>query len=201
MGVIKIMNIIWKELELWFECIFVRSTPGIIGTTLRRLYWSRQFKQSSSFTISHGCVITNPKNIYIGRSANIMHHCCLYAHNNGLIKVADRVNINSNVQLGAADNGEIIIGSDVAIGPNTVIRASNHNYKVKEIPINKQGHTGGKIVIEDDVWIGANVVILPDVVIGRGAVVGAGAVVNKSIPAYSLAGGVPARVIKENCRV
>lgn len=75
-----------------------------------------------------------------------MHNCCLYAHNNGLIKMGNNVSINSNVILGAADNGEIVIGNDVLIGPNVVIRASNHQYSQKDIPIFKQGHTGGRIV-------------------------------------------------------
>ena len=130
-----------------------------------------------------------------------MHNCCLYAHDNGKINIGKRVSINSNVILGAANDGEINIGNDVLIGPNVVIRASNHRYELKSIPINKQGHTGGKIIIEDDVWIGANVVILPNVSVGKGAVIGAGAVVNRDIPPSALAGGVPAKVIREFCRV
>jgi acetyltransferase-like isoleucine patch superfamily enzyme len=54
----------------------------------------------------------------------------------------------------------------------------------------------GDIVLEDDVWLGANVVVLDGVTIGRGAIVGAGAVVTQSIPPYAIAGGVPARVIR-----
>ena len=52
-------------------------------------------------------------------------------------------------------------------------------------------------MIEDDCWLGANVVVLNDVVIGKGSVVGAGAVVTNSIPPYSIASGIPARVIKK----
>ena len=129
-----------------------------------------------------------------------MQNCSLYANGNGLIKIGDRVSINSNVILGGSEDGEIIIGSDVLIGPNVVIRASGHHYLQKDILINQQGHTGGKIIIGDDVWIGANVVILPNVTIGEGAVIGAGAVVNKDIPSHSLAAGAPATIIKENCR-
>jgi len=124
----------------------------------------------------------------------------MYAHNNGLLKIGDRVNINHNVMLGASDNGEIIIGNDVLVGPNVVIRASNHVSSQKDIPINQQGHAAGRIVIEDDVWIGANSVILPNITIGKGAVIGAGSVVTKDVPFYSLAGGVPAKVIKDNFR-
>ena len=54
----------------------------------------------------------------------------------------------------------------------------------------------GKIKIEDDVWIGSNVIILPNINIGKGSIIGAGSVVTKNIPEYSVAVGVPARVIK-----
>ena len=63
------------------------------------------------------------------------------------------------------------------------------------MPINDQPVVVDPVIIEDDVWIGLNAVILQGVTIGRGTIVGAGAVVNKSIPPWSIAVGVPARVI------
>ena len=188
------------EVREWFEYLFIRNVPGHAGNFIRRLYWSCRFLRSSFFTLHPGCVITSPKRIKVGENVNIYLACTLHAHNNGSIRLGHRTHINKNVILGAADDGEIVIGNDVLIGPNVVMRASNHRYLRKDVPINKQGHTGGKILIEDDVWIGANAVILPDVVIGKGAIVGAGSVVVKSIPPYALAGGVPAKVIMENCR-
>lgn len=199
--IIGILSQIRKEIISGFEYFFIINIPGRVGYALRRLYWSSRFQESSSFILAQGCRITSPGSIIMGNGVNIMHNCCLYAHNNGILKIGDHVNINTNVFLGAADNGVIIIGNDVAIGPNVVIRASNHKYLQKDFPVRMQGHTGGKIIIEEDVWIGANAVILPDITIGKGSVIGAGAVVNSDIPPYSLAGGVPARIIKENCRV
>jgi galactoside O-acetyltransferase len=189
------------ELKDWLESLFIRNLPGTVGIHMRRLYYARQFGQCFFFSLSVGCKITAPGNIHLGDMVSIMHNCCLYAHDNGKIIIGKRVSINSNVILGAANDGEINIGNDVLIGPNVVIRASNHIYELKSIPINKQGHTGGKIIIEDDVWIGANVVILPNVSVGKGAVIGAGAVVNRDIPTYAMAGGVPAKVISECCRI
>ncbi len=90
----------------------------------------------------------------------------------------------------------IKIGDNVLIGPNVVIRAADHNFDNIDIPINMQGHRSGRIIIEDNVWIGANVTIIRDVTIGTGSVIGAGAVVTKDVPPYSIAAGVPARVIK-----
>lgn len=195
----NIPKIIFDEINEWIKFI-IQNIPSRTGKYIRQYYWSNKFKKYGDISLSCGCIITAPQNISIGNKVAIMHNCCLYAHNNGLLTIGDRVGINHNVMLGASDDGEIHIGNDVLIGPNVVIRASNHQYLQKNIPINKQGHTGGKITIEDDVWIGANVVILPNVTIGKGSVIGAGSIVNKDIPSYSLAGGVPARVIKENHR-
>ncbi|MFA5339135.1 MAG: DapH/DapD/GlmU-related protein [Candidatus Omnitrophota bacterium] len=188
------------ECREWFERLFIAYLPGRIGILARRLYWSPQFLRCRSFIISYGCRVTNPKGITMGDRVNIMHNCCLYANDNGTIKIGNGVNMNSNVIIGAANDGEIILGDNVAIGPNVVLRASNHIYGRKDIPINKQGHTGGRIVVEDDVWIGANAVVLRNVTIGKGAVIGAGAVVNRDIPPGALACGVPAKVIKADCR-
>ena len=69
-------------------------------------------------------------------------------------------------------SGEIIIGKNVLIGPNVVLRSNNHKFGIVSKPIKEQGMTSGKIKIDDDVWIGSNVVILPDI-IGKGAIVAA----------------------------
>ncbi|MFA5147182.1 MAG: acyltransferase [Candidatus Omnitrophota bacterium] len=188
------------ETKEWFESIFVRNMPGLTGQKVRRIYWSRQFRSGSRFFILPGCLITSPGNIDVGEDAVIVDGCRLYAHDGGKIAIGDRVRINNNVQLNASNGGEIVIGREAIIAPNVVIRASNHKYARKDMPIVKQGHEGRTIRIGDDVWIGANAVILPGVTIGNGAVIGAGAVVDDNVPAYALAAGVPARVIKENCR-
>jgi galactoside O-acetyltransferase len=201
MNMMRVVKGFLVEVNAWFEYLFIRNMPGRTGVLIRRYYWSKRLNTGPSLSISFGCAITSPNNISIGNDANIMNNCYLYAHGNGRLVLGDRISLNSNVQLGAADCGEIVLGNDVAIGPNVVIRASNHEYKQKNIRINQQGHRGGKIEIEDDVWIGANVTVLPNVQIGKGSVIAAGSVVNRNIPPYSLAGGVPARVLKDNCRI
>jgi acetyltransferase-like isoleucine patch superfamily enzyme len=87
------------------------------------------------------------------------------------------------------------MGDYVIIGANTSIIATNHGFADINIPIRYQKSTSKGILIEDDVWIGAGCKILDGVTIGRGSVIGAGSVVTKSIPEYSVAAGVPARVI------
>lgn len=92
------------------------------------------------------------------------------------------------------------IGNKVIFGPSPTIVTGNHRIDVvgkyifdseEKLPENDE-----EVIIEDDVWVGANVTILKGVIIGRGSVVAAGAVVNKIFPPYSIIGGVPSKVIK-----
>lgn len=112
----------------------------------------------------------------------------------GFLEINDDVAVSPACHIGA-DDGKIVLGRHVAIGPGTVIRAANHRFSRQDLPIMSQGHQPGTVIIEDDVWIGANCVITPDVRIGRGAVIGAGAVVTRNVAPYTIAGGVPAREI------
>jgi acetyltransferase-like isoleucine patch superfamily enzyme len=110
----------------------------------------------------------------------------------GEIRIGDNCSLNQfSVVLGL---GGLKIGNGVRIGPHTAIIPSNHNFDRTDVPIFKQGETMNGIVIEDDVWIGANCTICDGVVIGEGAVIGAGSVVTRSIPTYCVAFGSPARV-------
>ncbi len=92
--------------------------------------------------------------------------------------------------------GGISIGSNVIMGPYVSFHAENHAYQRLDAPIRAQGVSRRGIVVEDDCWIGARCTILDGVHIERGCVIAAGSVVTKSVPAYSIVAGVPARVIK-----
>ena len=107
--------------------------------------------------------------------------------------IGNNVSINRNTVL----RGKFSIGNNVAIAPNCMIIGANHNFSDVNIPIKQQGVTNKGITIADDVWIGANSVILDGVTIGRGVVIGAGSVVTKDVPEYSVAVGNPCRVIKK----
>ena len=105
---------------------------------------------------------------------------------------------NSGIGIDCEINGKVFIGDNVMMGPEVIIYTRNHRYDRVDIPIQLQGYSKAEPVhIGDDVWIGRRAIILPGVTIGNGCVVGAGAVVTKDIPAYSVAVGVPARVVKE----
>lgn len=83
------------------------------------------------------------------------------------------------------------------MGPDVRIITINHKTERTDIPMKGQGVLSPqKVTICDDVWIGARVIILPGVTIGKGSIIGAGAVVTKDVPEYAVMGGVPARVIK-----
>ena len=162
-----------REIRYWFEGLITILPYSLIGNTLRRMYWTKRLKvQSNKIAIFPGVKFFSVDSIKIGGG----------------------VNINYNVLIDASE-GSIQIGNNVLIGPNCVLRAADHVFSDITQPINRQGHIGGRIIIEEDCWLSANVVVLRDVTIGKGSVIGAGAVVTKSIPPYSIAVGIPARVI------
>ena len=93
--------------------------------------------------------------------------------------------------------GPVEIGSHVNLAQGISVTALNHNFSDASKRIDEQGVSTTPVTIEDDVWIGANAVILPGVTIGEHCVVAAGAVVTKDVPPHSLVAGVPAKVIKK----
>jgi len=93
--------------------------------------------------------------------------------------------------------GPVKIGSHVNLAQGITVTALNHNFDDTNKRIDEQGVSTNAVTIEDDVWVGANAVILPGVTIGNHCVVAAGAVVTKDVPPHSLVAGVPAKVIKQ----
>ncbi len=115
---------------------------------------------------------------------------CDYGYN---IEVGDNFYANHNLTI--LDGAKVTIGSNVFIAPNCAIYTAGH-------PLDVQRRNAGleyarPVTIEDSVWIGGGVTILPGVTIGSGTTIGAGSVVTKSIPAGVLAVGNPCRVIRE----
>ena len=92
--------------------------------------------------------------------------------------------------------GPVTIGNHVNLAQGITVSALNHNFEDTRLRIDEQGVNTSEIIIDDDVWIGANAVITAGVHIGRHSVVAAGAVVTKDVPEYSVVGGVPAKVIR-----
>jgi len=156
----------------------------------------------------------------LGRNCFIDERVTIYAHHDGgEVRLGDRVHvyrdtiievgaggsviIGDNTHIQAACNikgflGSVVIGRNVQIAPHCAFSPYEHNFEDRNKPINEQGiRSAGDIVLEDDVWLGLGVKVLDGVHIGKGAVIGAGAVVTKDIPAYAIAVGVPAHVIRK----
>ena len=104
---------------------------------------------------------------------------------------------NSGLGVNCSVRGPLEIGANVMMGPDVIIMTSIHSTSLIDIPMNQQGFLANKkVIIGDDVWIGARVIVLPGVTVGKGVIIGAGAVVTKDIPDYSVVGGVPAKIIR-----
>jgi maltose O-acetyltransferase len=102
----------------------------------------------------------------------------------------------SGLGLNCRVNGPLTIGRDVMMAPDVMIFTQNHETSRLDIPMRLQTAPKKPVVIGDDVWIGARVIILPGVQVGNGAILAAGAIVTKDVPAYAIVGGNPARLIR-----
>ncbi|WP_339755328.1 hypothetical protein [uncultured Winogradskyella sp.] len=169
----------------------------------------RSFLLFGSFTkVKFGRRIHLSGNIVFGSNITILENTKIRGKK---IKIENDVFIHENVFLRSAENlligrgttinrnacvlDKVTIGEYCSIGPNCVIVGSNHNYRDISIHIKKQGSTIKGIIIENDVWISANVTVIDGVTIGKGAVIAAGAVVNNSVKPYTVVGGIPAKII------
>jgi len=147
-------------------------------------------------TYLHAC----PKGIEIGDETIVMHGAVLHVYNfrnlpDAGIKIGKRCLIGEYSVI--RGQGGVTLGDRVYTSPFTQIIAVNHVFNNPDKPFIDQGITAEGIVIENDVWIGAGAVITDGVHIGVGAVIAAGAVVTQDVPAHTVVGGVPARIIKE----
>ena len=104
---------------------------------------------------------------------------------------------NSGVGVNALLSPQITIGNDVMMGPECMMFTSNHGIGRRDIPMWQQESSPTRpIVIGNDVWIGARVIILPGVHVGDGSIIGAGSIVTHDVPPYGIVAGNPARLIR-----
>jgi acetyltransferase-like isoleucine patch superfamily enzyme len=129
-----------------------------------------------------------------GKGSYFDRRCSLASPEN--VSIGERVSVGPENRLWASPRARLIIQDDVLLGPNVTIVTSNYGMADRERPMHDQAWVELDVRIERGAWLGANVVVLPGVTIGEGAVVAAGAVVAHSIPAFAIAGGVPAKVLK-----
>lgn len=125
-----------------------------------------------------------------GKNVNIEHGAFL-ASGKG-IEIGD----NSGLGLNCRVAGPLVIGNDVMMAPGVMIFTQNHETADTSIPMRLQTAPKKKVVIGNDVWIGANALIMPGVKVGNGCIIAAGAIVTRDVPDYAVVGGNPAKIIK-----
>ena len=164
-----------KEAWAWLEAV-LGIIPGKTGNFFRGYVYSWLFRnlRVKRLSIGQSSHIWFPWNIYIG------HHS----------------HIGRNSQISCIKEGDIVIGHNVMISVYTMITATAHVFSDTSLPMQLQGLTSEKIIIEDDVWIGSKAIILPGVKVARGSIVAAAAVVTKDVPPFAIVAGNPARLIK-----
>lgn len=170
---ISFFDLIIKYTFRDFFIAIIRNIGGTIGVFLRMcIYPSILRRCGKGLTIKEYVVIKFPEYITIGNQVGISEFSWIDG------------------------NGGIEIGNFVRIGPYVSIISFNHKYEDKNTLIKKQGKILKRVIIEDDVWIGAKAQILAGVKIGKGAVIGAGSIVTKNVPSYAVVMGAPAKIIK-----
>lgn len=213
----------WKKLQESLILNFLRGMPTSLGNKLRNsMYRHIFYSMGKTACIQYGVEFIEPSCIKLGTDVRICRGVNIDAsgHPNNLIYLADDVIFSYGVDIQALINTSIHIGKGTFIGPYVTIAgpgnisignncliaahsgifANNHIYSDPTKPIGSQGVTCVGITIEDDCWLGSGVKVLDGVTIGHGSVIGAGSVVTKNIPPFSIAVGVPVRVIKSRSK-
>ncbi len=172
----KLLGLI-KEIILQLRFIFHRSVS--IGRHVRIARSAKIDSQGGKIAIQskseilHGVLLLGyGGKIFIGEKCSINPYTIIYGHGNGTI-----------------------IGNNVLIAGHCMIIPNNHVFDDKTKPINTQGGVSKGIIIEDDVWLGHGCSVLDGIKIGKGSIIGSGSVVNKDIPPFSIAAGVPVKII------
>lgn len=157
-----------KAFALWL----LGGFPLSLGTWMRARFMRYFFKaMGKDNVLQAGLRVANPEMVAIGSHCNLARGVFI------------------------TGGGGVTIGDWVGFGPDTKIWSVNHRFADPDTPWLLQGWDKKPVVVEDDVWLGANVFVMPGVTIGKGAIVSAGTVVNKSIPPYAIVTGNPGRVV------
>ncbi|MUL35823.1 hypothetical protein BWI75_05515 [Gloeocapsopsis sp. AAB1 = 1H9] len=204
----------WREVVV---TTLVGWVPLSLGKSLRGLVYHSIFAQfGNAVQIKSGVELIHTSRIAIGNKVRIDRGVSLRNEGqNSRIWLGNSVKLDLGVIIKTHSDSEIEIGDCTYIGPYTClsgkyikigkdcriashlgIYANNHTFTDPNCKIKEQGNSYQGIVIEDDCWLGSGVRIVDGVTVGQGSVIGAGAVVTKDIPPYSIAVGVPAKVIK-----
>lgn len=215
LGNSAITELVYYELAT----LLFANLPGSLGYVFRKRFFKGLFKDfGRGVILGQGLVLRHPNRISLGDRVAIddgvlldasgagemglifdedviISRNCVIQGKTGPIRLGKKVDIGCNVIL-SSGNG-IFVGNSVLIAGNCYVGGGRYLTERVDIPMMEQGvYSKGPVTIEDDVWLGAGATVLDGVRIGRGSIIGAGALVTKDLPEYSVAIGVPAKVIK-----
>lgn len=204
-----------------YELVMLLSmmTPGALGLFLRSKLYPR-ILGSVGRNVVFGVNVTlrHPHKIAIGDNVVIDDGCCLDAKGsdnkgiaigngvfvgrntilsckNGDIEVDDRANLGFNCEIFSASR--VRVGKSVLMAAYTYLVGGDHLYDRVDIPVLEQGRTARGIEVDDNVWLGTHVVVTDGSRVGHDAIIGAGAVVVGEIPEFSIATGIPAKIVRD----
>lgn len=171
----KIINIIGEVVYALFSFEFLKACfSSFLYYLHEHVLWRKKIHSDGDNRIHARTSIRNAQNIFLGQNVRITMDCCIWAEK----------------------NSKIVIGNNVLLGPGVKVFSGNHGTSLNSVPMVYQDRVEKNIEIGDDVWIGANTVILSGVIIQKGAIIAAGSVVTKNVPENAIYGGVPAKLIK-----
>jgi len=209
---------------MYYEwCMLMSNIPGSIGLFIRKLFWPCLFEAcGKGVQFGSGIILRHPHRIKLGNHVIVSEGCILDARNEeqenvinigsdvvlsnnvmlsckkGTVTIGDRSGLNAQTIIQSVDCNPVVIGSDVVIGPRCyIVGGSNYKTDRLDIQICRQGmKKDGGVIIENDVWLGYNVMVMGGVRIQSGSIAAAGSIITKSIPPRTVSAGQPAKIIK-----
>lgn len=206
-GWIELMALFWELGWRVLRGLVVRVRIGSVGGMVLceprvRIKHARHVRVGRGFSLQEGVEMVGLSKrgvrfgdrCTVGRFATIRPTNVLFREPGEGLEVGDGSNIGAYAYIGCS--GFIRIGKNVMMGPHVRLLAENHVFADTTRPMKEQGVVRETIIIGDDCWLGAGCTVTAGVTIGEGAVIAAGAVVTKDVEAFSIVGGVPAKIIR-----
>jgi acetyltransferase-like isoleucine patch superfamily enzyme len=217
---------VWGLMLFELRMLLLCNLPGALGIALRKIFYKRMLgRMGRGVVIGRGVTIRHPHRIRLGDGAivddyvvldgkgdrevtidvganciigrNVVLSCKQVAETSGRIVLKDQVNISVNCTL--ISESELVVGEKALIAGHCYLNAGgNHGLDRLDLPILDQPmvHRGG-ISVAPGAWLGASSVLLDGAEVGENAVVAAGAVVTGKVDAFTIAGGVPAKLLRD----
>lgn len=210
---------LWPLLRYEAITTLCGSLPGALGLFLRsKLYPRLLGRVGRNVVFGQNVMLRHPHKIRIGDDVVVDDNCCLDAKGsdnrgitigsgvfigrntilsckNGDIEVDDRANIGFNCEI--FSGGRVRLGKNTLVAAYTYLVGGDHVHDRTDLPVLDQGRVAQGIEVDDNVWLGAHVVVSDGARVGRDAIIGAGAVVRGEILPFQVAAGVPAQVIRD----